>query len=163
MVEVGPFQINLIPSSTWHRKIETLLGESLWNAIRERELKRAGYRCEICGSKDKLHVHEIWEFDYEKCLQMLRGFKVVCDRCHLVLHLGYASYQGRLEEAIEHMRRVAGIGSREAILAVLKAFEEWQERDRRTCWKIEIPEHLLRFSHSLVPFLDEDRKPSDPV
>jgi len=142
VVKIGPFEINLIPKPSWGKKIETILGKDAWRAIRERELKRAGYKCEICGSRQKpLHVHELWEFDEEKGLQILKGLIVVCEKCHLVFHLGYANTQGRLKEAIEHLVRITGIKYDEAKALVEKAFDEWVRRSRRE-WKIIIPDDL---------------------
>jgi len=111
MVKIGSLEINLIPKPSWGKKIETILGRDVWRAIRRRELKRAGYRCEICSSRQRpLHVHEHWGFDDERGLQILKDLIAVCEKCHLVFHLGYANTQGRLEEAMEHLVRITGMG-----------------------------------------------------
>jgi hypothetical protein len=50
--------------------LANLLDRESWNKIRERELRRADYKCEICGYSGKgLHCHEIWK---------LVGYKILC-------------------------------------------------------------------------------------
>ncbi len=145
MVKIGPFDATLVPKSSWYKSLANLLDRKIWNKIRERELKRAGYKCEICGYSGRgLHCHEIWEYDDEKKIQKLVGYKILCERCHLAHHLGFAAASGRLEEAVEWISRVTGMREGEVWRFVDKAFEEWEERSKYS-WKIDYSyERLLR-------------------
>lgn len=77
--------------------------------IRNYELLRATKRCEYCRSSIGLTVHRVWCYDYERRLQRLTGFKVSCQACSLVTHMGFASVRGLDEYAVKHFMEVNGI------------------------------------------------------
>ena len=137
MVKIGPFDATLVPKSSWYKSLANLLDRETWNRIRERELRRAGYKCEICGYSGKgLHCHEMWEYDDKKKVQKLVGYKILCERCHLAHHLGFATVSGRLEETVEWISEITGMKESEVWKLVDKAFKEWEERSKYT-WKID--------------------------
>lgn len=59
-----------------------------WNIIKTSALKRDGYRCVLCWSKDNLCWHHRsykhkWKQDYEL---ELNDVYILCDRCHRIFH-----------------------------------------------------------------------------
>ena len=137
MVKIGPFDATLIPRSSWSKSLANVLDKETWRKIRQRELKRAGYKCEICGYSGRgLHCHEIWEYDDEKKVQRLIGYKILCERCHLAHHLGFAQVSGKLELTVKWICQVAKMDEREVKKLVNEAFEEWFERSKYK-WKID--------------------------
>ena len=90
-----------------------------------------------------LHCHEIWEYDDERKVQKLVGYKILCERCHLAHHLGFAAVSGRLEETVEWIAKITGMKESEVWKLVDKAFEEWEERSKYT-WKNRLPNHFYR-------------------
>jgi len=168
LAKLGAFEVNLIPSSSWGRSIANLArgwvgwGEErlrvepalterfreVWRLIRERELRRAEWRCEICGARGRLEVHELWDYDEEECVQRLKGYVVLCSPCHEVHHLGRSLATGRLEAAIDHMVRVNrakgfNVSPHEVNKFIEEAFKEWRLRSQKA-WRIDVsPEPLL--------------------
>jgi len=97
MVKVGCYNIDLVPLKSWGKSLSQLARTkgagfgSTWNRIRERELERCSYRCEICGAsrkKGELFCHEKWFYDESDYAQRLTGYEVVCADCNLILHMG---------------------------------------------------------------------------
>ena len=137
MVKIGPFDATLVPSSSWFKSLANVLDKETWKRIRRRELKRAGYKCEICGYRGKgLHCHETWEYDDEKKIQRLVGYKILCERCHLAHHLGFAQVTGKLELTVKWICKVANLDEEEVWRLVKEAFREWAERSKYR-WKID--------------------------
>ena len=131
MVKIGPFDATLVPSSSWFKSLANVLDKETWKRIRRRELRRAGYKCEICGYRGKgLHCHEIWEYDDEKKIQRLVGYKILCERCHLAHHLGFAQVTGKLESTVKWICKIANLDEEEVWRLVEEAFREWVERSK---------------------------------
>jgi hypothetical protein len=88
--------------------------------------------CSICGRRG-FHVDEDWRYFLFRggdaicdvsSLRDTRGvrgvaylvkLRVLCEKCHLVKHLGYASVQGRLNKALKHLAEVNGVDMNIAI------------------------------------------------
>lgn len=144
MVQVGPFEVDLVPKPSWGKKVSTILGEREWRNIRKRELDRARNRCEICGHEGEqreLICHEVWEYDDTKHAQRLRGYKVVCRGCNLIYHLGYAASNELANEAIEHFSKLTGLRFQEARKLLNSKYRElvqiYKERSKHD-WKIDV-------------------------
>jgi len=144
MVQVGPFDVDLVPKPSWGKKVSTILGEKEWRNIRKRELNRARNRCEICGYEGEsreLICHEVWEYDDANHVQKLRGYKVVCRGCSLIYHLGYAASNELANEAIEHFSKLTGLGFQEARELLNSKYREliqmYKERSKHD-WKIDV-------------------------
>ncbi|RLI74131.1 HNH endonuclease [Archaeoglobales archaeon] len=132
-----------------------------WNKIRRRELWRAGYKCEICGYRGKdLHCHEIWEYDDDRKVQKLVGYKILCERCHLAHHLGFATVSGRLEETVGWISKITGMKEGDVWRLVDKAFEEWEERSKYT-WKIDYSYEPLLSNNRIVKKNSEKQRTLD--
>lgn len=161
-IEIGAFQINFVPKTSWHRSIarlaqgriwfghkEIVLPDDLrlafnriWQRIRRRELLRANYKCEICGSEENLQVHEIWEYDLKNRTQRLIGYRVLCQRCHRVHHSSYLVKKDEIDDLVAYIWRVNNalgeqIGRVIISSRLYKAYETWLDRSN-ICWKIDI-------------------------
>jgi len=146
MVRVGCYNIDLVPRKSWGKSLSQLARAkgsgfgSTWDRIRERELERCGYRCEICGAsgeKGELLCHEKWCYDKSDYIQRLTGYEVVCKDCNLILHMGRTLKIGLVDRAIAHFQTVTGLGKEELNSAVHEAMEEWRVRSTHT-WKIDV-------------------------
>ena len=90
-------KIEMVPQPLWNLNLRYLLKQKKWDQIRKRELKRVKnekyqYVCEICKNpKDVLDCHEIWNYDDEFKIQTLTGLMMLCKRCHLIKHIGFAT------------------------------------------------------------------------
>src|SRR6516164_4872788 len=51
-------------------------------AVRQAALVRAGYRCELCGSRERLELHHIGNRQDRSAFNAM----VLCVRCHAKLH-----------------------------------------------------------------------------
>jgi len=138
MVEIGPFDIELVPKGSWNKNLYHLLSRSQWEKIRKRELERAGYKCEICGYEGKhLNCHEIWEYDDENKIQRLVGYKILCPKCHLAYHLGFAMAIGKFNETIDWICKLSKLKKKEVMKLVDKVFENHTRRSQFE-WTIDL-------------------------
>lgn len=109
-----------------------------WDKIRERELRRAEYGCEICkASEGVLECHEKWDYDEDTLTQRLIGYEVVCRDCDIVLHLGRVSCYGLLDKAEAHFVKVTGLTESDFKKVAEAAMEEWANRSKHT-WHIDV-------------------------
>ena len=86
--------------------------------------------CSICGKSvpDDLHLHEKWEFDDERLIQKLAGFKPVCEDCHNAIHYGRSSMVGLAETVYLHLKNINGWSDEQTKCHIQMAFEEWRKR-----------------------------------
>lgn len=159
MVKVGPYEIDLVPQKSWGKSLSRLARapgsgfRSTWDKVRDRELERCGYKCEICGAlgqKGDLFCHEKWVYDQSNCTQRLTGYEVVCKDCNLILHMGRTQVIGLVEKAVNHFHNVTGLEKEVLSKAVSEAALEWRMRSAYS-WKIDISSDPLvrRFEKQL--------------
>ena len=58
--------IELVPKTSWFTNLRSLVSKEQWDKIRNKVYWKAGYKCEICGSKGPkwpVECHEIWHYD----------------------------------------------------------------------------------------------------
>jgi len=84
------YPLSLRPISLWR-----FLPRREWGAIRRVELKRARYRCEICGglnrlggAETRLICHEQWRFDARRRILTLQELQIICFDCNTLYHPG---------------------------------------------------------------------------
>jgi hypothetical protein len=149
LVLIGPFDIVVIPESSWGKSLANLAYRQgsgfrgTWNRIVKKEIDRAGGKCEYCGAIDKgLLVNEEWEFDGSKLMQRLKGYKVSCRDCNLILHAGRTSLEGYLDDAKEHFEKVTGLNANDLAVAVLSATAEGKARSAKM-WKVDVSSEPL--------------------
>jgi len=142
MVQLGPFDIELVPKTSWHKALKDTLPKRKWEKIRRRELERAGYKCEICGYSGKgLICHEIWHYDDSARIQRLVGYKIVCGDCSLIYHLGRTVSIGLEGQAIQHLSHITGVSVEEAEKQLRQVsasylLPKWKERSQYS-WTID--------------------------
>lgn len=123
----------LVPASSWYNNVRKNVATQVWDRIRHRIYRKYNYKCGICGAKEKLNCHEIWEYDDENYIQKLVGFIALCNMCHFVKHLGFAEILARRGEldynkVIVHFTRVNEC-SREVFGEYKEeVFDIWEER-----------------------------------
>lgn len=148
----GGFPVNLVPKSSWGQSLARLLPEETWQAIRRREIEGAGHRCEVCGRRQSkgLHCHEVWEYDDELHIQTLSCYAVLCERCHLVFHFGYAQTQGLADETLAWAARVAKKSVRQIEEELEEVYRDWVKRSAVPKWRIDVSCESLCSENILV-------------
>ncbi|ALL00911.1 hypothetical protein Pyrde_0861 [Pyrodictium delaneyi] len=71
---------------------------------------------------------------------MLAGIRLLCKRCHLAKHQGYALVIHRRMEAIEQLAAVNGLDIEAVKTLVEKAFKVWRELSSIDDWRIVLEE-----------------------
>jgi len=145
---IGKFRlyIELVPETSWYSNLRNKVGRDLWDKIRYKVYRGAGYKCSVCGKgKVSLYCHEVWEYDDDKHIQKLKGFVALCFECHMIKHIGFAGIQGEdgkldYNNLIRHFKRVNGCSYDDFLIARDKAFEVWEERSWYE-WNIELGEY----------------------
>ena len=138
--------IELVPSSAWQNNLRHVLTKKMWDHIRKKVYMKYEGRCAICGkTPKKLHAHEVWEYDDENHVQILKDIIPVCSLCHLVKHPGFASVNearggAPMVAVIAHFCRVNKVGKD----AFQKHYEEeakkWEERSKYE-WTMDLSHH----------------------
>lgn len=144
MVQIGPFDVELVPKPNWGKKVSSILGDKKWWEIRKRELERAGHACEICGYRGKppeLVCHEVWKYDDLNLIQKLAGYKIICRKCNLIYHLGYAVSKGLRDDAVKHFSELMKVDIDQARALLSSRYgmlmSTWKERSKHE-WRIDI-------------------------
>lgn len=60
---------------------EAYLASDLWKSIRERVMKKDGFKCRICGDRAVLVHHNLYR-RRELLGQSIKGMRSLCSRCH---------------------------------------------------------------------------------
>ena len=81
------------PAYAQMKTVRDSISRALWNSVRKRVQETSDYTCQICGaySEDKLHAHEVWEYDEDEYLLILREIQALCKSCHDLKHLHHAA------------------------------------------------------------------------
>lgn len=148
MVEGGGFcmsgsiklTVDLVPSSSWGANLRKELPKATWDTLRRAQYAKASHVCEICGGRGPRHpveCHEIWEYEDDTGVQMLKGLIALCPDCHSVKHLGFAFVCGRGKQATAHLMKVNGWGPQEAAAYVKVAFAIHAERSSHP-WTLDL-------------------------
>jgi hypothetical protein len=111
--------------------------------------------CSVCGERGR-HVDEEWEYYVvaggefvcnligDRGVARLVRVRVLCERCHLAKHLGYASVTGRLREALDHLARVNNVDEATARVVLRRAMDIWEALSRIENWTIVVGDIGLR-------------------
>jgi 5-methylcytosine-specific restriction endonuclease McrA len=113
-----------------------------WDKLRGDVIKKSGSKCEICGSTDKLHCHEIWSYNDKSRVQKLMGFQTICNMCHFVKHVGLAQKLGQqglldYEAVIKHFLKVNKLKRPDFDAHRAEAIAVWEKRSKLK-WKTEL-------------------------
>ena len=154
---IPKLSIELVPSTCWYSNIRSNVSTQVWDILRRDTYKRAKYTCEICGGKGNqwpVECHEIFEYiedpELETNIQRLVNLIALCPACHKVKHIGLASIQGLLEDALQHLSQVNNWPAKRAYRYSQQAFRIWEERS--LCqWKLDISWLHNHLAHLMPP------------
>jgi hypothetical protein len=107
--------------------------------------RRAGNRCEACGSHPDhpaglfMEAHERFAYDTRTGAQALRRLICLCTACHGTTHFGFTSLGGEAEEnaAHGHLQFVTGMTRPQAERHVREAFALWERRSAIR-WRVDL-------------------------
>lgn len=132
-------KIELVPESSWHYNLRSVLKKSEWEYIKVKVKQKSGGKCSICGKETSLlDAHEVWEYDEEKGVQKLKDVIAVCKDCHSVIHIGFTSLKGNIERAENHYLKVNNCTYAEYKQDLKKAQEEHKRRNKVAEWTLDI-------------------------
>lgn len=138
-------EIHLVPESAFHNNLRTKIRRD-WQQLSRNIRASKNFTCDMCGLRNdrpgSTHLHEVWEYDDDKCIQKLVGFECVCEVCHAVHHWGYSKVSGRdLDRLFHHACRVNGCTINEFHEHIDTSFEVWRERSKKT-WTLDTDYYL---------------------
>jgi len=135
--------IEPIPASSQLSSLAKLLPRARWNRIRRAVYNRAGYRCQVCGKEDRLHCHEVWQYNQQTGYQWLRGFQALCEDCHDTKHILFARDSRRRAKLLQHFVTVNRLASQQAE-DYLKATHRLQQMLNQRDWIVNFGDYNWR-------------------
>ena len=142
--------IELVPASSWQNNLRSLLKPQMWENLRKEVYKKNNYKCVICGAGEKLHAHEVWEYDDEKHIQKLVNLIAICSKCHAVEHIGLAGIQAsqgkvNFENLVKHFMKVNNCDRETFEKHQKEAFKKFEERSRFD-WGLDLSNYKNRLN-----------------
>jgi hypothetical protein len=109
--------VDLIPSTSWFTNVRSAVSPCDWDRLRRMVYRRAGNRCEACGSHPDhpaglvIEANERFTYDTRAGAQTLRRLICLCTACHGTTHFGFTSLGGEAESeaALGHLQFVTGM------------------------------------------------------
>lgn len=132
--------VELVPKTCWHVNVRSEVPEWKWEVLKRRCFRDADNKCEVCGgvgSKWPVECHEIWEYDSENYIQILKGLIALCPNCHQVKHIGLAGIHGNYDSAVDHLMKVNEWDDYDVAFHIEEAFDIWRERSAHE-WELDI-------------------------
>mmetsp|Transcript_4520 Transcript_4520/g.28725 ORF Transcript_4520/g.28725 Transcript_4520/m.28725 type:complete len:291 (+) Transcript_4520:80-952(+) len=139
-VSAMKLSVEMVPESQWGCNLRSWLPKTDWDTLRKEQYEIAHHKCEVCGGKGAkwpVECHEKWEYDPAHHVQKLVGLIALCPRCHQVKHLGRTMAVGQLDDAIEHLQKVNGIGRELSNAYIREVFGIWKARSAHE-WKLDL-------------------------
>lgn len=127
-----------VPEECWYSNLRSVLTANDWDKVRKDAYARAGYKCCICGKKDRLEAHEQWSYDDEKALQKLEDVLALCHNCHEVKHISRTQLMGRGADAMEWFMKVNECSQIDFHEALGQANAEYKERNKIEGWVTDV-------------------------
>ena len=133
-------RVELVPKTCWFSNIRGQITRTEWDKLRKTSYEKANHICEICGGhgdRRAVECHEIWEYDDDRYIQILKGLISLCPSCHESKHIGLAGLHGRGEIAKNHLSKINSWTSEqtEQYLRLIKKI--WLERSKHE-WKLDL-------------------------
>ena len=100
--------IETVPTGAWFKNLRSMMAATKWQKLSKYVRQRAGNKCEICGSDQRLEAHERWVFHEASKTQQLVRLVCVCKNCHLGIHWGLTCHIGLDEQIRKHILAVTG-------------------------------------------------------
>ncbi len=144
-----PLLPELVPRPLWGRSVFRMLGRNArWMQIRSDALAKSNNSCSICGSNDgKMSCHERWRYDDANSTAILSKFEIHCSKCDAVTHFGQAVNRGSREQILgsilQHLCSVNKCTLKSAQSILVSAFDQWEERNRKT-WNLKVDGAILK-------------------
>ena len=132
--------IEPIPASSCLASLAKLLPRRQWNRIRRSVYRRARYRCRICGQRDRLHCHEVWQYNEKNDRQRLLGFQALCRDCHDIKHILFVHGSQQRARFLQHFMTVNRV-TREQAEEYLSAAYRKQRMFNQKQWVISYGKH----------------------
>ncbi len=137
--------VDLIPRTSWFTNVRSAVDPADWERLRQMVYRRAGDRCEACGTRRDnaaglyLEAHERFAYDLRTGVQQLRRLICLCTGCHAATHFGFTSLRGETaaQAALAHLQQVSGMTAAQAGRHVSEAFALWQRRSR-VRWQVDL-------------------------
>lgn len=129
--------IELVPRTSWKKNLRSELSKEEWDYLRSLVYERAGYKCEICGTKGELHCHEEWLYNESNQVQTLTKLIALCSACHEVKHIGLAEIKGNYERAKTHLKNINKWSESQAELYIKVSFMKWRHYNKYD-WKLNL-------------------------
>lgn len=138
-------EIDAVPKTSWGISLKRKMPRAAWDKLRKQVHERNGSKCQTCGSKEKLHCHELWEFNDRSGVQRLVGLGTICNMCHHATHFGLATIlaaQGHLDinAVVAHFLKVNKCDSDTFEAHLAKARTTWERRSKRK-WRLDFGEY----------------------
>ncbi len=85
------------PSYAQEKTVRNSIPPSLWKTVRTYVQEVNGYKCQICDTYagESLHAHEVWDYDEEKFLLILKEVQALCRSCHDLKHIHHAALRSK--------------------------------------------------------------------
>jgi hypothetical protein len=129
--------IDLVPKTCWFSNVRSQVSSSDWDWLRKQAYKAANHKCEVCDAKGRLEAHEIWHYDDKNLIQKLHAITAVCKSCHELYHLGFASINGKLPQALRRLAKVNSWSMETTKEYVDIVFEIWMARSKKN-WTLDL-------------------------
>lgn len=129
----------LIPAGCWKLNLRNILTQKQWSVIKNHVKSKANGKCVICGnSTNRLEAHEVWDYDEENGIIILKDIIAICKDCHEVIHIGRTSLKGDVIKAENHYMMVNECSYVEMRKQLGIANEINQRRNLISDWQIDI-------------------------
>lgn len=100
--------IELVPKTCFYSNVRSSVTPEDWDIIRKDAYRRYNWTCSVCKCKGKMEAHEIWHYDDQQKIQKLHDIVSVCNACHMLYHLGFASIKGKLPQCVKRLSKLNG-------------------------------------------------------
>ena len=98
--------IELVPKTCFYSNVRSAVTTANWDILRKDAYRRYQWKCSVCQSKGRMEAHEIWHYDDAKHMQKLHDIVAVCNDCHMLYHLGFASLKGKLGACMNRLAKL---------------------------------------------------------
>lgn len=137
-------EVDPVPSTSWGVSLYRKMPRSQWDKLRKQVHERNGSKCQTCGSPQKLHCHELWEFDDKSGVQKLTGLGTICNMCHHVAHFPRSMQladagQLDIKAVIAHFLKVNNCDMETLSKHLDEAQAVWVQRSKRK-WRVDFGE-----------------------
>jgi hypothetical protein len=139
-------RIQLVPKPLFERTLRDALGKARWDKLRHKLIEANGAHCEICGSPNRLHGHEVWAYRDKSgvATAVLLKVQIICIDCHDICHFARTTklFQAgiispeRYGTLRRHFRKINRCRQRDFDNHFLRSLRTWASRSKKR-WKID--------------------------